>query len=329
MNLRTQIDIKKSEVDINHQTKMMMFGSCFSENIGLKLQENKFNVTINPFGILYNPASIAASIYRLILQKEFEPTDLEYHNSVYQSFMHHGSYSSYDANISLEKINNDYLNAVRLLENTNIFLFTFGTAHTFKLKSSEQVVANCHKFTPDTFIRERLSVDAIVSEWSDIINKLLKINPDTKIIFTVSPIRHWKDGAHENVVSKSILHLAIDKLQEVYPNSLLYFPAYEILMDELRDYRFYADDMLHPSSLAVNYIWNKFEETFFSNKTIEVNKQWTRIRKSIYHRPLNGSTDSYNYFLKETTKKVIDFSNKYPFIDCKSEMSHLKSLIDS
>ena len=328
MNLRTKIEIKKSEVDINHQTMMMMFGSCFSENIGLKLQEYKFNVKINPFGILYNPASIASSIYRLLLQKKFETSDLEYHNNVYQSFMHHGSYSSYDADISLEKINNDYLNAAKMIGNTNLFLFTFGTAYTFKLKHSEQVVANCHKFTPDTFIRERLSVDTIVNEWLDIIDKLLKINPNAKFIFTVSPIRHWKDGAHENVISKSILHLAIDNLQAIYPNNLSYFPAYEILMDELRDYRFYADDMLHPSSLAINYIWSKFEETFFSDKTIEINKQWNRIRKSIYHRPLNGSTDSYNSFLKETRKKVIDFSNKYPFIDFKFEMSHLKSLID-
>ncbi|NLX80834.1 MAG: GSCFA domain-containing protein [Proteiniphilum sp.] len=327
MKLLTKIDIAKSDIDINHQTKMMMFGSCFSDNIGTKLLENKFNVNINPFGILYNPASIASSINRLLARKSFTIKDLRYHNNIYQSFMHHGSYSSDDAKYSLSKINEDYRKAAKMIRDTNIFLFTFGTAYTFKLKYSKQVVANCHKFTPDTFIRERLSIDEIVIEWSNILNKLIEINPDAKFIFTVSPIRHWKDGAHENVISKSILHLAIDRLQTIFPNIVSYFPAYEILIDELRDYRFYADDMVHPSSLAVEYIWNKFHDTYFSETTQDINKQWNKLSKAMSHRSTNQNEDNYKKFLIQTRLRVMEFARKYPYIDCSPELSHLKFLI--
>lgn len=323
MNLRTKIEISKSNVDINHQSKLMMFGSCFSQNIGQKLLDNKFQAIINPFGILYNPSSIASSIKRLLSHREFEQSELVFHNEMYQSFMHHGSFSSNDKDKCITDINKEFNKSGSFINNTDTYLFTFGTAYTYKLNETGDVVANCHKFHASNFTRYRLSVEDIVNEWTNVIDNLLAINSKAKFVFTVSPIRHWKDGAHDNVISKSILHIAIDSLQTMYPDSLLYFPAYEILMDELRDYRFYAEDMMHPSSLAIEYIWQRFGDAFFSSNTLEISNKWMRISQAINHRPINAETNNYNNFLKQTLKRVVEFNKNYPYIDCDKEREHL------
>lgn len=301
----------------------MMFGSCFSQNIGQKLLDNKFQAIINPFGILYNPSSIASSIKRLLSHKEFEQIELVFHNEMYQSFMHHGSFSSNDKDKCITDINKEFNKSASFINNTDTYLFTFGTAYAYKLNETGDVVANCHKFHASNFTRYRLSVEDIVNEWTNVIDNLLAINPKAKFVFTVSPIRHWKDGAHDNVISKSILHLAIDSLQTMYPDSLLYFPAYEILMDELRDYRFYAEDMMHPSSLAIEYIWQRFGDVFFSSNTLEISNKWMRISQAINHRPINAETNNYNNFLKQTLKRVVEFNKNYPYIDCDKEREHL------
>ncbi len=327
MNFRTKIDIKKSDIEINHHTQIMMMGSCFSQNIGNRLIENKFKVDFGPFGILYNPISISSATMRLISQNRFNSGDLLYHNGVYQSLMHHGSFSSIDPELCINTINETFDKSSSLMTKTDIFLFTFGTAYAFRLKENNQIVANCHKLPPSKFIRERLSIDEIVDEWTTLINALKEINSNAKYIFTVSPIRHWKDGAHENVISKSILHLAIDKLQTIFPSQVLYFPAYEIVMDELRDYRFYDKDMMHPSTLTVDYIWNRFGETYFSPQTIEVNRQWIDLQKALNHRPLNELSKNHIVFLERTLNKIINFQEKYPHINCEVEISTLKDTL--
>lgn len=327
MDFRTKIDIKKSTLDIDHHSKMMLMGSCFAQNIGNKLTENKFKVDFGPSGILYNPLSISASIKRLISRQEYSSDELFYHNEMYQSFMHHGSFSATDRDVCLNNINNSFIKSCSMIEESDVFLFTFGTAYIFMLKETNQVVANCHKLPADRFIRQRLTVEEIVDEWSTVLNQIIEINPKSKFIFTVSPIRHWKDGAHENVVSKSILHLAIDRLQTLYPSILLYFPAYEIVIDELRDYRFYEEDMIHPSSLAVDYIWNRFGRTFFSTKTLEINRQWNNLAKAINHRPINNNTESYFRFLRNTLYKLNSFQSMHPHINCEDEIKLLTDII--
>ena len=178
------------------------------------------------------------------------------------------------------------------------------------------------------FDRFRLSVDDIVAEWSELIADLCKLNPSMKIVFTVSPIRHWRDGAHENQVSKSILHLAIDQLMAEFEDNLYYFPAYEIVMDELRDYRFYSEDMFHPSETAIDYLWERFRESFFSPVTEKIISDWQPIYRSLNHKPLNFETDEYRNFLMQTLAKLEQFKEKYPLISCKKETELLLTLLD-
>ncbi|MDD4777073.1 MAG: GSCFA domain-containing protein [Fermentimonas sp.] len=334
MDFRTHVQIPNSGFKIDHSSKMMLFGSCFSENIGRKLQHNKFDVDVNPFGILYNPMSVSSSLKRLLQKTEFTESDLVYNNEMYHSFMHHGSFSDTDKDVCLKNISERYEKATDFIDNADIFLITFGSAYVFRLKptvdkENSEVVSNCHKFPADIFERTRLSVEEIVEEWRKLIISLKARNPHVRFVFTVSPIRHWKDGAHENQISKSILHLAIEQLTSSFGEDLQYFPAYEIMIDELRDYRFYEEDMNHPTSFAVDYIWKLFSKTFFSDATILLNKEWAQIRKSINHKPLFPTTNSYRSFLNKTLSSLNDFASKYPFISCEREIHQISSLLKS
>ncbi|NLZ95551.1 MAG: GSCFA domain-containing protein, partial [Bacteroidales bacterium] len=208
-------------------------------------------------------------------------------------------------------------------------LITFGTSYVFRWKETDEIVGNCHKIPANQFVRERLTVDEITLTWSKLIKRLLDSNPNLKILFTVSPIRHFKDGAHNNQLSKSILHLSIDNLMHQFPASAFYFPAYEIMMDELRDYRFYTDDMLHPTQLAQNYIWKRFRETYFSKETQNIIIDWKRIHQSLSHRPNNAYSDAYQKFLHRTIEEIEAFQNKYPFISCLKEKRSLTRLIQT
>lgn len=327
MDFRTPVQIDRSDLKIDHITKIILFGSCFSENIGIKLKEHKFKVNINPFGILYNPISISNSIKRLLDNECFIESELVYNNEMYHSFMHHGSFSDVSKQICLKKINDRYISASNFIKETDVLLITFGTANAFNLLSNSHIVNNCHKFPSNKFKRFRLSIDTIVEEWNNLIEMIIYQNPQIRFIFTVSPIRHFSDGAHENQISKSILHIAIEKIREKFYDRVDYFPAYEIMLDELRDYRFYDDDMIHPSSFAKNYIWKCFSNKFFSENTKSVNKTWFSIRKSIDHRPLNTETQAYQNFLLNTIRSIDIFTNKYPHISCDKEYNYLVSLV--
>lgn len=329
MDFRTVVHIPRSGFSISHTNKLMLFGSCFSENIGKKLLENKFSVDVNPFGILYNPASVSAAIRRLLRKKTFTENDLVFHNDAYQSFLHHGSFSHPDKQRCLAQISDRFQKASESIHNADVLLITFGTAYVFQLKSDESIVGNCHKFPADKFTRRRLSIEEITDDWTALINELLTVNLALRFVFTVSPIRHFKDGAHENQLSKSILHLAIANLERQFATNVQYFPAYEIMMDELRDYRFYAPDMMHPSEMAVDYLWERFSETYFSKETQSVMRDWAAIYQALHHRPLNGFTDNYRTFLLQTKEKLNRFSQKYSFIACREEIEHINSILQT
>jgi hypothetical protein len=319
MDFRTHIVIPESDISINHSTSMMLFGSCFSEHIGSKLLQHKFKVDVNPFGILYNPFSVSRAIRRLLSAESFSAADLVFNNELYHSPMHHGHFSATDKEVCLQNISSRFDQAVSFIGQTDLFLITFGSAYAYQWRESGEIAGNCHKFPADRFRRLRLSVEEIVEEWVEVITLLTVINPTAKLLFTVSPVRHWKDGAHENQISKSILHLAIDALQERFRERISYFPAYEVMMDELRDYRFYNEDMIHPSPLAVDYIWNCFSETYFSAATQRVNDEWAQIRRALEHRPLHPGTESYRLFTEGTAQKLAAFARRYPEISCEEE----------
>lgn len=327
MNLQTPVLLQKASFDITHRSPMLLFGSCFSENIGSKLMENKFSVAVNPFGVLYNPFSISNAINRLLDGQEFSDKDFICYNNSYHSFMHHGSFSNFTLEYALCKANKEFGLATTQLNAADFLLITFGTAYVFRWKETGEIVGNCHKIPAKQFARERLTVEEITLEWSNLIKRALASNIKLKILFTVSPIRHFKDGAHENQLSKSILHLSIDSLMQQFPSNAFYFPAYEIMMDQLRDYRFYTDDMLHPSQLAQGYIWKRFAEAYFSEETQSIITEWQRIQQSLAHRPFKTDSDAYKKFLLRTIDAIEVFQEKYTFICCLHEKQQVKELL--
>lgn len=322
MKLNTSIDNPKSEYEINHKDKIMMLGSCFIQNIGRKMVESKFNTDINPFGVLYNPFSISKSIKILLQKKTLLEKDLFEYNGIYNSFSHHSSFSNIDPNKCLENINIQLEKSTLFLREANILFITFGTSYVYQLKETNQIVANCHKLPTNLFNRFRLDIDQIVNEWINIINDIRKINPCIKIIFTVSPIRHIKDGLHDNQISKSVLLIAIDHIQKRL-NNIDYFPSYEILMDDLRDYRFYSEDMVHPNNTAIEYIWEIFKQTYFNKNTLDLLKEWNKIQSALNHRPINKHSEGHKQFLKQTMLKLKSFSEKYTYICCNKDIETL------
>lgn len=307
----TPVNIPNSPIKINYHHKLMTLGSCFAENIGKKLDNAFFQTSINPFGVLYNPLSVSNSIEKLIGNKPYSESDVFEHQSLWRSFSHSTLFAGETREICLETINHSLLQARCFLQKTDFLLITFGTAWIFEEIKSRSVVANCHKMPAKYFNRRRLTVDEIYESYTLLLSTLHTQYPHLQVIFTVSPIRHFKDGAHENNLSKSILHLAIEKLIENFQFSH-YFPAYEIQMDELRDYRFYAADMIHPSETAIDYIWQKFSQTYFEKQTQEMKKELEQLRSDLNHRPFNIQSDEYQLFMQNIEKRKTKLKEKFP-----------------
>lgn len=310
---QTQIEIPRSPLTITYEDSIMALGSCFAENMGNKMNDLYFETDINPFGVLYNPVSIRNSLELLIENKQFTITDLVEYRSLWQSFSHSSLFTAISADACLSKINLRLNAAVEFLKKTDILLLTVGTAWVFEERKSGRVVSNCHKLPASEFKRRRLTIDEIVSDYTELINKLASTFPSLQIIFSVSPIRHWKDGAHENNISKSTLMLAIDILQSQF-KTVHYFPAYEIQMDELRDYRFYASDMLHPSDVAIDYIWRRFSDTYFDPTTITIKKEIEQLVGNLSHRPIQPDTEEFRKFKLKIEERKANIIANYPFL---------------
>ena len=313
MNLKTEIKLPSYPFTLSHQEGIVSFGSCFSENIGEKLVQHKFNSLVNPFGILFNPISISKAIEDCILNTQYTASDLQQNNDLHFSLNHHSKYSGSNQAEVLTQINTSISDGSKALKSAKTIILTFGTAWVYKLKESNEVVANCYKLPSSLFTKELLSISEIVAEVSSSLTKLRLINPEVKIITTISPVRHWKDGVVENQQSKATLHLAIKELRKQHEN-LVYFPSYEIMLDELRDYRFYADDMLHPSSLAIDYIWQKFADAFFSPETNELNKRIFHIEKEKNHKPFNPQSNDFIAFKKKLEEKEKELYLEFPYL---------------
>ncbi|MEL7599310.1 MAG: GSCFA domain-containing protein [Proteiniphilum sp.] len=325
MDFRTIIQIPRSDIPVTHSSRILLLGSCFSTHMGQQLLQHKFRIDMNPFGILYNPFSISRAIGRLLKAVPFSEADLVYHNGLYHSLMHHGDFSDVDVHTCLQKINDRFEHAAGKIRHITHFFITFGTARAYRWGESGDIVGNCHQIPADRFIPVRLSVEKIVEEWISVIVSIKKENPHARFLFTVSPVRHWKEGAHENQLNKSILHLAIDTLQQYFPDEVRYFPAYELMMDELRDYRFYGNDMMHPSSQATAYIWERFSETFFLEETRSINAEWAQIRNGLDHRPLHPESASFAAFKAALSHKLEVFAARNPEISCEEERNLLQS----
>ena len=300
MELMTRIDIPESEWKMKTGAKVLLVGSCFADEIGEKMVRGGFEAMVNPFGTLYNPASIAASLLRSISEKEYTADSVELIQSesdgMWHSWMHHSSFSSLDVATLVERINGTTHCVADFLREADVLIVTMGTAIIYRLKETGMLVANCHKQLDSLFVRERLNSYDIVDQWEMLLQLLESVNPKLKVIFTVSPIRHKRDGYHVNQVSKGILLQGVDEIVNGKSSNsqCFYFPSYEIMMDELRDYRFYADDMIHPLEKAVEYIWQRFQDTYFDNKTkdavAKATKEWARHQhRQIVNSKLSNS----------------------------------------
>lgn len=325
MDLRTRIKIDKYPSSITYTDPVIFLGSCFASEIGSKFAEGKMPVLINPAGTVFNPVSVNKTLDLLISGVHFTEKDLYNHDGTWLSFAHYTDFSDKDPLKALKKINISISSANEFLRSARYLFITFGTARVFRFKKSGAIVSNCHKLPASEFVRELLRVEDIVSIWDDKLRDLKKAFPELKVIFTVSPVRHWKDGAHGNQVSKSVLFLAIEELLR-HPSKPGYFPAYEILMDELRDYRFYAGDMIHPSTVAVDYIWEKFTDCFFSEPTVKIWNEVSKITRAMNHRI--GTSNPAG--IKKFADNMLEFINKMEatvsFVDLAQEKEYFKSL---
>lgn len=300
MIFRTEINPIKSLQTILHKDKISLIGSCFTENIGSKLSENGFNIDINPFGIIYNPISISECIRRVANKDFLNSSDLIKVEGFWKSYSHHGDFRSENQNTCLQIINQRIESSHTILNNSKYLIITLGTAWIYTHLESQRIMGNCHKIPSNFFEKKLLNINEIVEKLGQSIKLFLDNSnlENKKVIITISPIRHWKDGYRENQISKSILHLATQELC-LQDNRIEYFPSYEIVMDDLRDYRFYESDMLHPSTLAIDYIWEKFVNTYFNINTIELCKRFEHLNKMKNHRPFNPNTDSYRKHLEK------------------------------
>ena len=321
---RTVVDVPESRHKLDYETPSLWMGSCFTGNIGCRLKQLKFPTEVNPFGVIYNPESIRNSLSFLLEKRLFTEKDLHSGNDLWYSFYHHSTYSHPDRKICLQKINESIEKASRLLKNARFLFITFGTARVYQLKETGEIVSNCHKLPHKMFRHILMDVDKIFSSYKMLIEKLQEFNPELKLVFTLSPVRHWKDGATGNQVSKSTLMLAIAKLTGIFDN-VTYFPAYEIVMDELRDYRFYEEDMLHINKQGVDYIWEKFMNSFLAPHTQSLVKDITAIIQGVGHRPFNPATEKHRVFLNRLLERIANIEEAVPVADFSTEKSDILS----
>jgi hypothetical protein len=299
-------------------------GSCFTENIGKKLQSLKFSVLVNPFGILYNPVSIAQSLFRLLKPELFQINDLIFFNEKWISLAHHGRFSSQNSDETIDLINTELLDGSKFIEDCTILFITFGTSWVYRNKKENKVVANCHKIPADEFDHYSLSVAEIVEMYTILLENIHSRNHNIKVVFTVSPVRHWKDGPVNNQYSKSVLIVAIHELLKKF-EFILYFPSYEIFMDDLRDYRFYADDLFHPNQFGIDYVWQKFSECYIDQNSLNTAIKIDRINKALAHRPFYPSTVAYLKFLDGNLKIIDELKTDFPDLDFDEEIKYFYS----
>lgn len=308
MKFRTETEFA-AKGEISYRDNLMFIGSCFSENIGTYFEQHLFRTDLNnPFGILFNPASIAKAVRRLLSETPYSDNDLFLHNGVWNSYDHHSDFSDTEKEKCLAKMNDKLKESSQFLKNATILFITFGTAWIYRQKVNGQIVSNCHKMPANTFLREKLSVQDIVNEYTDLFHTFPFSDKKTRVIFTVSPVRHTKDGLHENQLSKATLLLAIDELQKRF-DFVEYFPSYEMLLDDLRDYRFYNEDMVHPNNTAIKYLTEKLS-SYFSEETKMLMNEAEQIASAESHRPFNPQSNEYQNFISSIHKKKSQLMTK-------------------
>lgn len=314
LNFRTQVPVEKQKHDtIDYNSKVLLLGSCFAEHIGGKFNYFKFDTVLNPFGILFHPKAIENLVTDAVNERVFGADDVFFVNEQWHSFDAHSKLSHSDKTVLIDTLNSNVKATKSNLENCSHVIITLGTAWVYRFIEDDRIVANCHKVPQKKFLKQLLSISEIRLALESIMALIHDLNPNAKFVFTVSPVRHLKDGVIENTRSKSHLLSAI---HEVVDSNLSasYFPSYEIVMDELRDYRFYAEDMVHPSNLAIDFIWKQFCDSWFGSDTFTIMKDVELIQKGLAHKPFNSESEAHLKFLNTLQEKMAALVLKLPKI---------------
>lgn len=303
MIFRTEVSPEKGlEGLLSHGTPVVLVGSCFTDNIGACMRDDLFDVIVNPFGPIYNPSSVRRAVSSIVDGIRISPGDLFPHEGRFHSHLFHSRYSGCDREAAAQAMTRQIHLAREALLHASSLIVTLGTTRVFRHRQQGMVVANCHRLPLSSFREETLSLDQCTDDLESLVSMVRTVNPDIHIIFTVSPLRYLGQGAHINSISKATLLLAIDSVVRTFP-STHYFPSFEIMMDDLRDYRFYADDMKHPTDQAVRYIYDIFSATYFSPSTRDLASQSRRLTRRLAHRPMGGTpADDTSQIIEEFTK---------------------------
>lgn len=317
---RTKVIPAISPNKINLEDRILSLGSCFAQNIGQKLSDYKFEANVNPFGTLFNPLSIFKLVNQAVLNEIIEALGIIESQGVFHHYDLHSDLSNLNRDALIANANYLLKSIGKQLPSTSVVIYTFGTAIVYELKETGEIVANCHKVPADKFNRRMLEIDEIVHGFKVNYDLLKSVNKNMRFILSVSPVRHQKESFEQNNVSKSILRIASERIAKEYSN-VEYFPAFEIMMDELRDYRFYEADMLHPNAIATDYIWKKFQEVYFDESQKQFLLKWKKVRKALAHRPFNQDSNQHQLFIKKTILLLEEFKDR---INIKPEQKLLK-----
>ncbi len=320
---RTEITPAPSPWKINLQHAVFSIGSCFSDNIGEKLQAFKFPVLSNPFGTVYNPVSLFQLLeFAMSGERPGEESYLK-HQGVFRNFHFHSDISATDEQEFRRRMDAAFEETAQFLQKATVVIITFGTAVVYQLKRNGEIVANCHKVPSDHFVKKMLFLQEITDAFTVFYQKLKQQNAGAKIILTVSPVRHLKETLEQNSLSKALLRVACGELSRTH-DDVDYFPSFELMIDDLRDYRFYAADMLHPSQQAIEYIWDKFTKSYFDEQTLAFVSEWEKIRKALHHRPFYPGSEEYISFVKNTIARVEKYKD---VLDVSEELQMLKGYL--
>ena len=330
MKFHLSFDIKKLPEPIDHQHGLLLMGSCFTENMGEKLKKNKFQVMENPNGILFNPVSVAEAITDYMEHRRFQESDFFSYMGGWHSWRHHSRFSALSLSEAVERVNTATSSAHHFLKQADYLMITLGSAWVYTLTEKANgarvgsVAGNNHKAPQDWFYRRLLGYEEVLQVLDNVIHRLFLFNPKLKIIFTISPVRHLREGLVENNRSKAVLIQAVHHLVDKF-NKLYYFPAYELVIDDLRDYRFYAEDLVHPNYAATQYVWEKFVDACMDEKTKLVMEELQVINRAFTHKPFHESSEQHLAFLKSFFERTSELKNKFPFLDLKKELEYFSS----
>ena len=318
MNFRTTLKLEPLKQKIKHEDAILLLGSCFSEHIGNKIQEAKFDTLSNPFGVIFNPISLF-NLLNSEMKDDFFDNNYLQNKGVWHNYHLHSKISNPNKEVLKKEVTQKYEATQKHLSKSKHIVLTFGTAFVYQLQNKNEVIANCHKMPSNLFEKRLLSVKEITTNFEKLHSQL---TDNQQIILTVSPVRHLKESLSLNSVSKSILRIAAHELSQKYQN-VHYFPSYELLLDDLRDYRFFKSDMIHPTAQAIEYIWKQFQDFAFDDETLLFIKDWNNILQALQHRPFYPASEEHQKFLHKTLQKVENFKN----IDTSKEIELLRAAI--